>query len=74
MRKQSDQHVPSRVRESETQVNNLPAPAFSESRPKGVLDRSHPGHITRGAAESATDPVHDAHEGTRTTPSRSKEH
>jgi hypothetical protein len=75
MKKQSDLHAPSRVRESETQINNLPAPAFTESRPKGVQDRSHPGHLTRGAAESGTNPVHDAREGTGSMPSGSrKEH
>jgi hypothetical protein len=59
MKKQSDFHTPSRVRESETPTNNFPAPAFTESRPKGITDRNHPGHISRGAAESNTDPVKD---------------
>jgi hypothetical protein len=59
MKKQSDMHMPSRVRESETVATNLPQPAFTESRPKGVQDHAHPGHISRGAAESQTDPVRD---------------
>jgi hypothetical protein len=60
MKKQSDMHSQHRVRESETLTTNFPAPAFTESKPKGVQDRSHPGHISRGAAESRTDPVEDA--------------
>jgi hypothetical protein len=60
MKKQSDMHAPSRVRESEIVTTNIPAPAFTESRPKGVQDREHPGHITRGAAESHTNPVDDS--------------
>jgi hypothetical protein len=59
MKKQSDFNAPTRVRESETAVNNMPAPAFTESRPKGVHDYAHPTHISRGAAESQTDPVKD---------------
>ena len=51
MKKQSDFRTPSRVRESETPVNNMPAPTFTESRPRGVQDHAHPGHMTRGAAE-----------------------
>jgi hypothetical protein len=43
MKKQSDIHSPHRVRESETVATNLPAPAFTGSKPKGVQDRSHPG-------------------------------
>ena len=59
MKKQSDFHRPNRVRESETAANNFPAPAFTESQPRGVQDPEHPTHITRGAAESHTDPVKD---------------
>ena len=59
MKKQFDMHTPSRIRENETVATNLPQPAFSESRPKGVQDHLHPGHISRGAAESQTDPVKD---------------
>ena len=59
MKKQFDMHTPSRLRENETVATNLPQPAFTESKPKGVLDHAHPGHITRGAAESKTDPVKD---------------
>jgi hypothetical protein len=59
MKKQSDFHAPSRVRESETVATSLPQPAFTESRAKGVQDRAHPGHISRGAAESQTNPVED---------------
>ena len=59
MKKQSDFRSPSRIRESETAANNFPAPAFTESRPKGLVDREHPTHLTRGAAESHTDPVQD---------------
>ena len=59
MKKQADIHAPSRVRESETVINNVPAPTFTESRPKGVHDYAHPTHISRGAAESKTDPVED---------------
>jgi len=59
MKKQANIRTPSRVRESETVVNNIPAPAFTESRPKGVHDYAHPGQISRGAAESKTDPVED---------------
>ncbi|HVU47250.1 MAG TPA: hypothetical protein VHD85_14055 [Terracidiphilus sp.] len=59
MKKQADIHTPSRVRESETVINNIPAPAYTESRPKGVHDYAHPSHISRGAAESQTDPVKD---------------
>lgn len=59
MKKQAETHMPSRVRESETVVTNMPAPAFTESRPKGIHDYAHPGHISRGAAESQTDPVKD---------------
>lgn len=59
MKKQSDMHAPSRLRENETVATSIPQPAFTESRPKGVGDPAHPGHISRGAAESKTDPVKD---------------
>jgi hypothetical protein len=59
MKKQSDMHTPTRLRENETVATSLPQPAFSESKPKGVQDHLHPGHISRGAAESQTDPVKD---------------
>lgn len=58
MKKQSDFHTPSRARESNT-ITNIPAPAINDSKPRGIQDREHPGHITRGAAESHTDPVKD---------------
>lgn len=70
MKKQSDTHSPSRIRESETPANNIPAPAFTESRPRGVMDRAHSGHVTRGAAESPTNPVTDTNP-VKDTPSES---
>jgi len=59
MKKQADFHSPSSGRENETVIKNIPGPAVTESRPKGVHDYAHPTHISRGAAESQTDPVND---------------
>ena len=66
MKKQSDMHTPRRVPESETVATTFPPPAFTSSKPKGVLDHAHPGHLDRGAAESRTNPIKDEHEGART--------
>lgn len=66
MKKQSDLHTPQRVRESETVATTIPAPAFTTSKPRGVQDHAHPGHLDRGAAESRTNPVKDTHEVSRT--------
>jgi hypothetical protein len=60
MKKQSDMHAPSGARESDSSITNIPAPLRNDSKPKGVLDHAHPGHLTRGAAESSTDPVEDS--------------
>ncbi len=65
MKKQSDIHAPRRVPESESTISTFPAPAFTTSKPKGVQDRSHPGHLDHGAAESSTDPVRDPHQVSR---------
>jgi hypothetical protein len=54
MKKQSDMHGPHRVRESESVITNPSSPAYSSSKPKGLEDRQHPGHLSRGAAESHT--------------------
>ena len=62
MRKQSDLHAPQRVPESETAATTFPPPAFTTSKPRGVQDHAHPGHIARGAAESNTNPVKDTHD------------
>jgi len=60
MKKQADFHSPSRARESETVIKNVPAPVLTGSRPKGVHDYAHPTHVSKGAAETQTDPVKDA--------------
>jgi hypothetical protein len=57
MKKQADIHGPNRVRESESVMTNPSAPAYSPSKPKGLEDRAHPGHLTRGAAETKANPV-----------------
>jgi len=59
MKRLSDFHSDGKILESESPATNLPNPSLGNSRPKGVLDRDHPGHITRGAAESHADPVRD---------------
>ncbi|HZP07689.1 MAG TPA: hypothetical protein VFB43_22520 [Terracidiphilus sp.] len=68
MKKQSDpMHNPQRVPESESQISTLPAPAYTTSKPKGVQDRAHPGHLTHGVAESRTNPVRDQHQVSRSS-------
>jgi hypothetical protein len=59
MKKQSDMHGPNRVRESESVMTNPSNPGYSSSKPKGLEDRAHPGHLGRGAAESHANPVSD---------------
>jgi hypothetical protein len=59
MKKQSDLHGPTRVRESESVISNAFNPGYSSSKPKGVMDHNHPGHVSRGAAESKANPVSD---------------
>jgi hypothetical protein len=58
MKKQSDMRGPTRVSESETVTSN-PSSAFTPSRPKGLQDHAHPGHLSRGVAESKASPVSD---------------
>jgi hypothetical protein len=58
MKKQADFHAPT-SKENESVITNIPSPTLPESRPKGVHDYAHPTHITRGAAESPTDPIED---------------
>jgi hypothetical protein len=58
MKKQSDMHGPNRVPENESVITNPSNPAYSSSKPKGLEDHQHPGHLSRGAAESHT-PVHE---------------
>jgi hypothetical protein len=58
MKKQSDMRGPTRVSESETVTTN-PSSAFTPSRPNGLQDHAHPGHMSRGAAESKASPVSD---------------
>jgi len=52
MKKQSDMHGPNRVRENESVLINTSNPAYTSSKPKGLEDRAHPGHLSHGAAES----------------------
>ena len=67
MKKLSDMHDPRKVPASQNNTSaNLNAPAFSENKPKGVMDHSHPGHISRGAAESNANPVKETPEVSNT--------
>lgn len=59
MKKQSDMHGSNRVRENESVITNPSASAYGSSKPKGVMDHAHPGHVSRGAAESKANPVSD---------------
>lgn len=59
MKKQSDFHGNTRVRESESVITNPSTAAYSSSKPKGVMDHNHPGHVSHGAAESKANPVSD---------------
>jgi hypothetical protein len=59
MKKLSDFHNDNKVLESESPVTSLPNPSLGGSKPKGVMDREHPGRVSRGAAESRVDPVRD---------------
>lgn len=59
MKKLSDFHSDNKIQESESPVTNLPNPSLGNSKPKGVMDKEHPGHVSRGAAESHVDPVRD---------------
>lgn len=70
MKKQSDMHRPQRVPESESPISTFPAPAYTTSKPKGVEDRAHPGHLTHGAAESHTNPIRDSNQVSRRSSSK----
>jgi hypothetical protein len=59
MKKLSNFHSDNKILESESPVSNLSNLSPGNSKPKGVMDREHPGHISRGAAESHADPVRD---------------
>lgn len=60
MKKLSNFHSDNKVLESESPATSLPNPSLGNSKPKGVMDREHPGHVTRGAAESHVDPIREA--------------
>ena len=59
MKKLSNFHSDNKVLESESPATSIPNPTLTSSRPKGLQDREHPGHMTKGAAESHTDPIRD---------------
>lgn len=59
MKKQSDFHGPNRGRENESAIVNPSSASYTPSKPKGIEDHAHPGHISRGAAESKANPVHE---------------
>jgi hypothetical protein len=67
MKKLSDMHGPRKVPASQNDTSaSLNAPAYSENKPKGVMDHSHPGHVSRGAAESNANPVKETQEVSNT--------
>jgi hypothetical protein len=72
MKKLSDMHGPRKVPNSQDTSASLTAPAFSENRPKGVMDHLHSGHVSRGAAESNTNPVKDTPEVSNTRDKRQR--
>jgi hypothetical protein len=72
MRKQSTMHRPTRSIETETAATTFPAPARTETQPKGLYarDRAKPTHLNTGAAESHTQPVEMPHRADTTSSSK----
>jgi hypothetical protein len=74
VRKQSTMHRRSRSLETETAATNFPAPARTETQPKGLhtRDRFKPTHLNAGAAESNTQPVEMPHRADKASASPSQ--
>jgi hypothetical protein len=66
MKKLSDLHSQNSQKQTPQGVStstDFAAPAVNTTKPKGVMDHAHPGHVSRGAAESKSNPIRDEHEG-----------